>query len=81
MGEGSSPHRPPPLDTLLEQMAQTYRYYCHNSKQKTHIIKLNNYALYQCMAYAQKLDSLDPLIQYFVLFNQSDLANGTRVVK
>ena len=35
-------------------------------KAKTHNVKLNYYALYQCMAYAQKLDYLAPLIQYFV---------------
>ena len=27
--------------------------------------------MYQSMAYAQKLDSLDPFIQYFVLFELS----------
>ena len=36
------------------------------TQKKTHYVKLNNYALYQCMAYDQKLDYLAPLIQYFV---------------
>ena len=44
---------------------------------KIHNIKLNNYALYQCMAYAQKLDSVDPLFNILCYLNRSDLANRT----